>query len=195
MRILKINSSALPLEHSVSRKQVEAITNQLVQKNSEAEIIDKNLPYIDDLHFLQGQPVAAFFAQERTAEQEAVIATSDALTDELINSDVLVIGAAMYNFTVPAALKAYIDLIVRAGKTFQYSSEGIPEGLLKNKKAYVVVSTGGTPLGSDYDYISGYLRTVLGFIGITDVTVVDMAADRTNPEKKEAEAAALIATF
>lgn len=194
MKILKINSSALPTDHSVSRKQVEEIMNRLTSTNPNAEVTERDLPHAD-LHFLQAQHIGAFFAQEPTPEQQEAISLSNQLTDELIASDVLVIGAPMYNFSIPSALKAYFDLVIRAGRTFRYNAEGVPEGLLKNKKAYIVVSTGGTPLGSDYDYNSGLLKMMLGFMGITDVTLIDMAADRANPEKKEAEAAELIAAL
>ena len=81
----------------------------------------------------------------------------------------------VYNFAIPASLKAWVDLIARARRTFRYTEAG-PEGLLKGKKAYLVVASGGVPVGSDYDFATGYLRHVLGFVGITDVTII--AADQ-----------------
>ena len=84
----------------------------------------------------------------------------------------VVIGLPIYNFGFPAAFKAWIDQIVRAKQTFRYRENG-PEGLLKNKKAYIVLSSGGTQLGSDIDFVSSYTRHVLGFIGIDDVTFID----------------------
>ena len=86
----------------------------------------------------------------------------------------------MYNFGVTAGLKTYIDLISRAGISFNYLPEG-PVGLLKNKKAYVIVATGGTPVGSEVDFVTSYLRTFLGFLGITDVTFI--AADLANVDR------------
>jgi FMN-dependent NADH-azoreductase len=94
------------------------------------------------------------------------------LIAELEAADTIVIGVPLYNFGIPAALKAWIDLIARARRTFRYTEAG-PEGLLKDKKAYLVVASGGVPVGSDYDFATGYLRHVLGFVGITDVTVID----------------------
>lgn len=108
----------------------------------------------------------------RSADQKAALAASDELIGELEAADTIVIGVPLYNFAVPASLKAWIDLIARARRTFRYTEAG-PEGLLKGKKAYLVVATGGVPVGSDYDFATGYLRHVLGFVGITDVTVID----------------------
>ena len=112
---------------------------------------------------------------ERTDAQKAELALSDSLVDELVAADTLVIGTPIYNFAVPAALKAWIDLIARSRKTFHYTANG-PEGLLKDKKAYVLIASGGTEVGSDIDFASGYLRHILAFVGITDVTVI--AADQ-----------------
>ena len=78
----------------------------------------------------------------------------------------------MYNFALPASLKAWIDQIGRAGVTFHYTETG-PQGLLNGKKAIITIATGGTPLGSDFDFASSYLRFILGFVGITDVTILD----------------------
>jgi len=84
----------------------------------------------------------------------------------------LVLATPIYNFGVPAALKAWIDMIARVQLTFQYTATG-PEGLLQDKQVYLVMASGGTPLGSDIDFASGYLRHVLGFLGMTNVTIVD----------------------
>jgi FMN-dependent NADH-azoreductase len=194
MKIIKINSSAFPAEHSVTRKQVEAIMDHLLSKHPDAEVIDNDLPYAD-IHFLQGQHLDAFFAQEPNEDQLAIRAISDRYTQELIDSDVLVIGAPMYNFSIPSSLKAYFDLVIRAGKTFKYDENGRPHGLVENKKAYIVIASGGTPLNSGYDFSSGLLKTMLGFIGITDVTIIDMATPKSSQEEKEANAQEVIATL
>jgi len=94
---------------------------------------------------------------------------------ELIDSDVLVIGAPLYNFGIPAALKAWIDLIARARLTFRYGENG-PVGLLTGKQAFVILASGGTTLGGELDFASAYLRHVLAFVGITDVQFIN--ADR-----------------
>ena len=90
-------------------------------------------------------------------------------------ADTLVIGLPIYNFAVPSAFKAWVDLVARAGVTFRYTENG-PEGLLKGKRAILAVASGGTEVGSDHDFATGYARHMLGFMGITDVSVV--AADR-----------------
>jgi len=113
---------------------------------------------------------------ERTDAQRECLALSDSLVAEVQAADTIVIGLPIYNFGVPAALKAWIDLIARAGVTFQYSADG-PKGLLTGKRAIVALASGGTEMGSDIDFASGHVRHVLGFVGITDVTFI--RADRT----------------
>ena len=114
-------------------------------------------------------------ADERTPEQNAKLSVSDTLISELEAADTLLIGLPIYNFGVPAALKAWIDQVCRARRTFAYSENG-PVGLLEGKRAIVVYVSGGTPIGSDIDFASNYVRHIMGFIGITDVTFV--AADK-----------------
>lgn len=127
---------------------------------------------------------ANFTADERrTADQRKKLAVSDALIEELEAADIVVIGAPIYNFGVPAALKAWIDMIARARKTFRYTANG-PVGLLQGKKAYVVIASGGVPVDSAADFATPYLRHALGFVGIDDVEVV--AADRLNRNADDA---------
>ena len=111
---------------------------------------------------------------DRTDAQRKNLALSDSLIGEIEAADTLVIGSPVYNFSVPAALKAWIDQICRVGVTFKYSPDG-PVGLLSGKRAIIVIASGGTPVGSDIDYASGYLKHIMGFIGIHDVTII--AAD------------------
>ena len=124
---------------------------------------------------------------ERTAEQRSVLSCSDALISELKSADTLVIGLPIYNFNVPAAFKAWIDQIARANITFRYGDNG-PEGLLKDKKSYVILSSGGTQLGSNIDYVSDYMHHILGFIGIKDVTIIDSSGIGRNEAKVIADA-------
>ena len=133
--------------------------------------------------------VAANFtpADDRTAEQAEMLSLSDTLIEELKAADTLILSAPMYNFAVPATLKSWIDHICRAGVTFQYSETG-PKGLMTGKRAVIVVTTGGTPADSEADFVTSYLRHILGFIGITDVSVI--AADRILVESDQAIAAA-----
>ena len=109
-------------------------------------------------------------AQRSTAEQ-ASLQRSDELTDELLNADVLVLAAPMYNFAIPSTLKAWLDHVLRAGVTFKYTDTG-PQGLLNGKKAYVLTARGGIYAGSTTDHQEPYLRQVLAFIGIHDVTFI-----------------------
>ena len=99
---------------------------------------------------------------------------ADALIAELQATDTLVLSLPVYNFTMPSTLKAWADLVARAGTTFRYTESG-PEGLLTGKKAYVVIASGGTPIGSEIDFLTPWLRHFLGFLGITDVEII--AAD------------------
>jgi FMN-dependent NADH-azoreductase len=128
------------------------------------------------LPHLTEQVIGAYFtpAEQRNAEQAAAIKTSDALVDELLAADTIVIGAPMYNFSVTSGLKAWIDHIARAGRTFQYGANGI-QGLVTGKKVVVFVASGGVysegPAAA-YDHITTYLRSVLGFLGLTDVTFI-----------------------
>ena len=108
---------------------------------------------------------------DRSEAAATDLATADALIAELAAADVVVIGAPIYNFGVPASLKAWADLVARAGTTFTYSETG-PVGLLDDRPTYIVAASGGTEIGSDIDYGTRWLRHFLGFIGLHDVTVV-----------------------
>lgn len=118
---------------------------------------------------------------ERTAEQAAELALSDELVAELQAADTIVIGLPTYNFSVPASLKAWIDLVARVGLTFQYTAEG-PQGLLSGKRVIVNFASGGTELGSAADFASSYLRHVLGFLGIDDVQFISADRAAMDPE-------------
>jgi FMN-dependent NADH-azoreductase len=111
-------------------------------------------------------------ADKRDANQVRALAGSEQLIAELEATDLLVIEAPLWNFSIPASLKAWFDQVVRARRTFRMSETG-SEGLLKDRKTIVIVTTGGVPLGSGYDFATPYIRHILGFIGITDVTFID----------------------
>lgn len=127
--------------------------------------------------------------EERTKDQRSTLRESDDLVEELRSADVIIIGSPIYNFGIPAALKAWVDLIARARLTFRYTENG-PEGLLKNKKAYIVIASGGVPVDSPMDFATPYLRQALAFIGVTDVDVI--AADRLNSAGDESVDAARV---
>ncbi len=112
---------------------------------------------------------------ERITYQLETLALSDSLVEELEAADAVVIGLPIYNFGVPAAVKAWIDLIARAKRTFRYTKNG-PEGLLTRKTAHIVGASGGTGMGTEIDFATDYLKFALDFVGITDVNVVDASA-------------------
>ena len=161
--------------------QSRALSNEIAARLKTAGRIDRVIErdLADGIEFVDEDWIAANFTPEeqRTDAQRQRLAGSDALVDELAAADILVIATPIYNFGVPAVLKAWIDQVARARKTFRYTEQG-PRGLLEGKKAYVVIASGGTKVGSEIDFVSGYLRHVLGFLGIHDVSVI--AADRLN---------------
>ncbi|MGI3186499.1 FMN-dependent NADH-azoreductase [Nioella aestuarii] len=168
--ILRIDASARR-EGSVSRELTDRIIARFPGASVTTRDLAPGLPLINETW------VGANFtpAAERSDEQRATLALSDELIAELHAADTLVIGLPIYNFGVPATLKAWVDQVARAGVTFRYTEAG-PEGLLTGKHAIVVVASGGTEAGSDFDFATGYIRHVLSFIGITDVDFV--TADR-----------------
>jgi FMN-dependent NADH-azoreductase len=169
-QILHINSSSR-FDGSVTRHISSQLVDQL-QTQTDAAVNHRELA--EGLPFIDEQWVGANFtdAADRSDEQKAALALSDKLIDELQQASHIVIAAPIYNFSVPAVLKAWVDQVARARVTFRYTENG-PEGLLKGKKAYLVIASGGVPLGSEVDYASTYLRHVLGFLGIDDVTLVN----------------------
>ncbi len=117
-----------------------------------------------------------------SAESHAQLDLSNQLVDELRSTRSLVIGAPMYNFGIAPSLKVWIDHICRAGETFRYSENG-PQGLSGIRHGFIVVASGGTPIGSDYDFVSGYLKQVLGFIGVENIHVI--SADGSKHDARE----------
>ena len=174
--ILRIDASARRTG-SVSRR----LTDRIIARPGNANVVTRDLA--TPLALVDERWVGANFtpADDRTDEQKNALATSDMLVDEVRAADTIVIGLPIYNFAVPAAFKAWIDQIVRAGETFRYTETG-PLGLLTGKRAIVALASGGVALGSDWDYASGYVRHVLGFIGITDVTFIDASGSGQNQD-------------
>lgn len=173
-KILLIESS--PRMHdSISRKVSNELIEKLKKKHSGAEVLKRDLAE-KPLPHVTGEMVNAYFtpAEKLTTAMKETIAASDAAVDELISTDILVISAPMWNFNVPSSLKAWIDHIVRAGKTFSFGPNGL-NSLVQGKKAYLVLSSGSRfsdgPLKM-MDFQEPYLKAVLGFIGITDVDVL-----------------------
>ena len=166
IKILRVDASARS-EGSVTRGLNDRIIDDLASEGP-VEVVTRDLA--DALPQIDETWVGANFTQidARSDAQIEALGLSNALVEELRAADVIVIGMPVYNFGVPAALKAWIDQVARVGETFRYTENG-PQGLLTGKRAVVSFASGGTPLGSDYDFASSYLRFVLGFIGISDV--------------------------
>ena len=168
--ILHINSSER-IQDSVTRQVSAELVSQL-QKQSGLAIKSRDL--VKGIPFINEDWIHANFTdpEQRTEQNKQALKTSDQLVEELQAAEILVIASPIYNFSVPAVLKAWIDQVARARLTFRYTENG-PEGLLKAKQAYLVMASGGVPLGSEVDYASTYLNQVMNFLGIHDVTVVD----------------------
>lgn len=169
--LLQIHSSIFSSDGNSSQLADEFVSKwKLNNPNTLIKIRDlarNPLPHLD------AQRVTAFFTpvEARSAEQQRFVDDSDALIDEVKQSDIIVIGLPMYNFGIPSTLKAYFDQIARAGETFRYTENG-PEGLLAGKKAYVFATRGGLYAGTALDSQTTYVRDFLGFIGITDVEFI-----------------------
>ncbi|MEM1036643.1 MAG: NAD(P)H-dependent oxidoreductase [Pseudomonadota bacterium] len=171
--ILHINSSA-----RTDGSQSRALSEKLVARLSgPSTIITQRDVGTTPPAILTEDWVNANFtpAESRTNTQNETLALSDKLIAEIEAADTLVLAVPIYNFGVAAAFKAWIDQVARAGKTFKYTENG-PVGLLEDKQAYVVITSGGTEANSAIDFATPYLRHVLGFIGIKEVNVI--AADQ-----------------
>lgn len=171
MKILAIHSSAR-VDGSQSTRIAQDIVAKLQQRHPGAEVTVRDLtrnphPVLDEA------ALQALFtpAEQRSPEQAARVALDDALIDELKAHDVIVLGVPMYNFGIPAQLKNWIDAVARAQVTFRYTANG-PEGLVTGKTVYAALARGGRYRDTAADTQVPYLRTVLGFLGMTDVRFV-----------------------
>jgi FMN-dependent NADH-azoreductase len=186
MNILHIDSSVLA-DNSVTR----ALGAQLVDAFAAgpgAKLIYRDLA-ADPIEHLSGQVLAARFGAqiERTPAQQADLAAGEKALDDFLAADVVVIGAPMYNFAIPSQLKAWIDRLAVAGKTFRYSEHGV-EGLAGGKKVIVISSRGGfygadTPM-KDFDFQEAYLTRLFGFLGVTDIEFIRAEGVNVSPDHK-----------
>jgi FMN-dependent NADH-azoreductase len=171
--ILHITASIRRVEsisNSLGNKLVEGLAAQHKASVTRRDLAANDIPFIDAERFAANLAPHA----DRTAQQAELAAIADTLIDELQTADTIVFSTPVYNFSVPATVKAWADLVARAGTTFKYTENG-PQGLLTGKKAYITVASGGTQVGSDIDFMTPWLKFFLGFLGITDVEVI--AAD------------------
>lgn len=195
MNVLKITSSARG-QVSESTRLADNYITALRAVQPELKVVTRDLA-TDALPHIDGNVLGAFFtpAEQRTAEQQALIARSDALVAELLAADAIVLAVPMYNFGIPSTLKAYFDWIARAGVTFKYTPTG-PVGLLADKPVTVFAARGGLYQGTPHDTQTGYLKDFLGFIGLKSVEFVYAEGLNMGDElraKAEAEAASRIA--
>lgn len=176
-------------ERSVSRALTNTFAKLWAQQHPEDTVLLRDIGHHPVPHVTEPWVVGAFApAEAQNTESKAAIAVSDQLVDEFLGADRYIFGVPMYNFNIPSTLKAYIDQIVRAGKTYALGPNGY-EGLVKDKKALFITSSGGsfppgTPMGA-YNFQEPYLRAIFGFIGVTDVQFV--TADSMNQGESAAK--------
>ena len=179
MKILHLDSSARKNE-SISRKLAKDLVNK-IKKNDDKVIyrdISENIP------FVSGIKGAGFIIpeEERTEKDKELFKFSDQLVDEFLESNIVVISTPIYNFGPPAAAKAWFDMIARAGRTFKYEATG-PVGLVdENKKVYLVVTSGGVPVGSPVDFCTTWFKQALNFLGISDIEIIDASQLNINDD-------------
>src|SRR5258705_6056658 len=182
---------------SYSQKVARTIVGDLEERYPGANVVVRDLAQNPPPHvgqaFVGGGSTGP---EQRTPEQIKALALSDVLIDELLAADILVLAVPMHNFGPPSTLKAWIDHVVRIGRTVSYSSQKGPEGMLKGKRVILVLASGGVYSegpAKPLDFQEPYLRAILGFIGLTDVEVVrieGVAVSAVGPEKAVASAMA-----
>jgi FMN-dependent NADH-azoreductase len=186
LRVLRLDASASPAD-SASRQLGDARIARL-RRSMPVDLCQRDLN--TDARFIDAGWIDANFTPcgERSREQCEKLRFSDTLIGELNWANHILLTTPMYNFSVPATLKAWIDLVCRAGVTFSHDEDG-PVGLLSYKSAEIIITTGGVPLCGEEDYVSGYLRQVFAFLGIDDIEII--GADRMNKNAEDGLARAL----
>jgi FMN-dependent NADH-azoreductase len=169
MKIYQIDSSARK-EGSSSRALAKKLLEKIKKPND--EVIYRDLD--DEMVFVSGLTESGMKIdkKDQTEHHKKMFDLSDILVKELKESDIIIISAPIYNYGPPATLKAWSDLTARAGETFRFKPNGRREGLLKNKKAYLVITSGGTKLNSKEDFLTPWLKFILNFFGIENVQIV-----------------------
>ena len=193
MKVLRVLANPKTVDNSASLKVEAAFTAALKDKHPEAQILTIDV-YKDEIPLLDAKLLPAFFgAPPADAETARRRERQKAILDQFLAADLLVIATPMWNFNAPPMLKAFIDTILVAGKTFKYTATG-PVGLATGKKAVLCIASGGVYEGAlaAYDTLTPMLKTQLGFIGVTDVTVLRAAGQGAGGEKAAASTAAAI---
>ncbi|MHC2145155.1 FMN-dependent NADH-azoreductase [Pseudomonas sp. 210_17 TE3656] len=170
-RVLVIESSARQ-QGSISRQLTSDFVSQWQAAHPGDQVTLRDLA-LNPVPHLDANLLGGWMKPEeqRNSDELQALARSNELTDEVLAADVLVLAAPMYNFTIPSTLKAWLDHVLRAGITFKYTETG-PQGLLTGKKAYILTARGGIHAGASSDHQEPYLRQVMAFIGIHDVTFI-----------------------
>jgi len=186
MKLLHIDSSILG-ENSVSRRVSAAVVARLRAETPGLEVTYRDLAASPPTHLGGAQFAARFGAPPEDAGTRADVAADAAALEEFLAADILVIGAPMYNFTVSSQLKAWIDRILVAGKTFRYGAAG-PEGLAGDKRVIVALSRGGLygpgAPAATFEHLESYLRTVFAFIGVTDLEIIVAEGIQLGPDRR-----------
>ncbi len=172
-------SFSIKLGKSIIDKLLVAYPGSTVKEHV---LVNNHFPHIEEAQ------ITSFFTPppQRTSQNMEALKHSDEAIREVMDADIIVIGAPMYNFSIPSTLKAWIDHIARAGVTFKYDEKG-PKGLIEGKKVYLAISSGGIyseGAMKPYDFGTPYLQMVLGFLGIKDISVV-RAEGTSMPDKKD----------
>jgi FMN-dependent NADH-azoreductase len=186
MKLLHIDSSVLG-PHSVSRQVSAAVVDRLRQTTPSLDVVYRDLT-LTPLSHLSGSHLTAAAGAVPEAALRQDLAAGQAVLDEFLAADIVVLGAPMYNFTIPSQLKAWIDRIVVAGKTFKYGAQGA-EGLAGNKRVIIAISRGGfygagTPAAAG-EHLETYLRWVFGFIGVVNPEFISADGIQIGPEHRE----------
>ena len=186
MKIYQIDSSARK-KGSTSRALAKKVLDKI--KKPDDDVIYRDLD--DEMLFVSGLTESGMKIDEKdqTEEHKKMFNLSDKLVTELKDSDVIIISAPIYNYGPPATLKAWSDLAARVGETFKFKPDGRREGLLKNKRAYLVITSGGTKLNSKEDFLTPWLKYILNFFGIDKVDIISADQMALDYEKsiKDAE--------
>ncbi|WP_321347293.1 FMN-dependent NADH-azoreductase [Halopseudomonas oceani] len=196
-KILVVQSSARQ-DGSLTREYTAQLVNQIQAANPGSWVVTRDLgaepvPHLDS-SLLGGWMKPT---DEQTDAEKDAAARSDILIDELLASDIVVIGSSMYNFGIASTLKSWFDHVLRAGRTFKYTENG-PVGLTEDRKVYVVTARGGRYAGTSIDFQEPYVRQLLGFIGIKDVEFINVEGQALGPEeaaKGRAEAEEVLAAI
>ena len=169
MKIYQIDSSARK-DGSTSRALAKKLLNRI--KKPEDEVIYRDLD--DEMVFVSGLTESGMKIEKKdqTEHHKKMFELSDTLVKELKESDIIIISAPIYNYGPPATLKAWSDLAARVGETFRFKPNGRREGLLKNKRAFLVITSGGTKLNSNEDFLTPWLKFILNFFGIEKIDII-----------------------